>query len=607
MATDYSRPSTAGYSDALSESFLDIIPEFRRDLEAFAPDLVDKFDSIIRFKNDTIEEYGRRYNKVRAELARERTTALPYQVSATDATEVIPESEITSPTGTGSDQIPETSAVAPEENCRAGNIQQAVQSKHRVALTDSIKSSAAEGKAAGAVREAVRSKRRIPLTDSRKSSSAQVKSSTARTLLKPHTPSETMLTIKVQIRLLPVIPLLKGPNPVLKARLEARAIAHAALNFARDNNGSDALMGRCCFYIGRSYHDPERVTPSRDAIQWFQRATQATEAGYAEGQMAQECLNHYQSLSTNSRPSSSGSWLADRVNGVWNSILGRKSDDAPSIPSKPRPAPLRANALQRPRPQAGQRIPSFSTAETISPSSAGTDTRDHHGLKWSPNHLYGKGEILPQKRMELVESPEPIEEKPENEEEEEQHIPANVLGGLVEAGALSPAMRRSPIRPFANRRGHPRKQTPTTSITSDNPPARRLLYVTNPSTPSTELEFLSPHSQTAPKGDEDTTPSPSKKLSSYFPSAASRKHFRAQSAVTFASPPVQLAVPPSYSHSEPSGSPTSSRMPSRRGRNSLSLIIKATGFDGYRKRDEAAQMEEGNSPFHPREEEGGIV
>jgi hypothetical protein len=47
--------------------------------------------------------------------------------------------------------------------------------------------------------------------------------------------------------------------------------------------------------------------------------------------------------------------------------------------------------------------------------------------------------------------------------------------------------------------------------------------------------------------------------------------------------------------------------PRNKKRNSLSLFIRATGLDVHRKRDEAAQMEEGESPaFAPRKEEEGL-
>lgn len=608
MTHDESRPSTAGWSDALSEGSQNIIPDFRRDLEASAPGLLDKFDSILRINDDRLEDYGRRYNKVRAHLARERTTSLLERsetISPTDSTE---EPNYVLSNGEEPQQRPESSGFGSETSVDPVPIQQAVRSKHRIPLSDTSTDSSAQATSPVAAQQAVRSKQRIPLTDSTKSSIAQPKSPSVK-VARPLTTSETILTIKVQIRLLPVLLLLKKPDQLPKTRLEARSIAQGAFDFARDNGASDALIGRCCFYIGRSYHDAGLTKPSRDATNWFQRATLAAEAGYPEGQLAQECLNRYESLTLNSRPNSSSSWLADKVNVVWSTMWSKMGNGAASpVAPKPRPEPIRTDGKEgaRVRFGGGERIPSFSTAgsdeSSRPPSSAGppsstsTGTRDHHGLKWSPKSPWGKG-------IEFVQSPEPIYEDPEDEvEEEEQYVPANVLGGLVEAGALSPAMQRSPGRTGSSRRSNSMNYVPAASRSSNESRPRNLFWVTNPSSPSTEPEILSPYSQDRTNKD----PAENKKTSSYFPTRASRTHARAQSAVTFASPPVKIAIPPVYSQSEPSGSPTTSRMPSRRGRNSLSLIIKATGLDVYRKRDEAAQMEEGESPFRPREEEAGL-
>lgn len=595
MAHKNSRRSTAGQSDAPSEGSQGNIPDFRRELESLDPNFLDKFDSIIRRKNDRIENSGHKYNKARADLERERTTALNDD-SAAAAYPTPPEQspEYASTSATGSGRTREKSGSDSKDSDEPGAIQQVLRSKHRIPLTESPESSMAQRKAFGATQQAIKSKQQIPLTTSTRSPTASAKSSPAKPS-PPLTTEQTLLTLKIQIRLLPALLLLKGSSPPQEARLEARTIAQAALDFARDNDAGDALVGRCCFYIGYTYHDPKAAAPSRIAINWFQRATLATEAGYPEGQRAQECLNRYQSFAPDSRPNSSGNWLANRVSGVWNSIWGDKSSDAdPAAVSKPRPEPLKTDGVAMPSAAGGERIPSFDSADSASPSSASTTTRDHYGLKWSPNHPYGKG-IGP------FLSPEPIYEASEGEEEEEeQYIPANVLGGLVEAGNLSLAMQRSPRRPVMARRSSPRSYIPNNTTNSDEPPTRKVLYVTNPSNPSTEYSFSNPRTREPPGEDKDKDISPTRRLSSYFPFPSARKHSRTQSAVT---PPTELVIPPSYSHSEPSGSPTDGRLPSRKGRNSLSLIIKATGLDVYRKRDEATQMEEGESPFKPRMEE----
>jgi hypothetical protein len=61
----------------------------------------------------------------------------------------------------------------------------------------------------------------------------------------------------------------------------------------------------------------------------------------------------------------------------------------------------------------------------------------------------------------------------------------------------------------------------------------------------------------------------------------------------------------SHVYAQSEGSPTTSR---NKKRKSLShLLISATGFSGAGRRDEAAQMEEGQSPaFAPRREEEGL-
>jgi hypothetical protein len=226
----------------------------------------------------------------------------------------------------------------------------------------------------------------------------------------------------------------------------------------------------------------------------------------------------------------------------------------------------------------GERIPSFSTANTtsISPNSRpNSGTREHY----SP---WDKSETSPSRRFDF-QSTEPIHEENEDQEdeEEEQHIPANVLGGLVPAGALSPAMQRSP----PTQQQHHHHQASRRSSDAYIPHAQRYCIANRTSPPE------SPSSPGSSKKHSPTS-------ASYF------THSRAQSFAND-SPSSPVALPLSnhvYAQSE--GSATSRN----KKRNSLShLLISATGFSGAGRRDEAAQMEEGQSPaFAPRREEEGL-
>lgn len=97
----------------------------------------------------------------------------------------------------------------------------------------------------------------------------------------------------------------------------------------------------------------------------------------------------------------------------------------------------------------------------------------------------------------------------------------------------------------------------------------------------------------------DTKKQQSPTKSSYF-SHAGNTHSRAQSmAATSPTSPLPQ-VHSAYAQPEPDNI-----SPRNKKRNSLSLLIM--GLDGRRKRDEAAQMEEGESPaFAPRKEEEGL-
>jgi hypothetical protein len=383
--------------------------------------------------------------------------------------------------------------------------------------------------------------------------------------------SEAILTMRIQIRLVPVIHLLTAADSTHADRLRARKLAHEALDYAKQCGTSLPLVARCSFYLAHTYYDQQDSRYTETAVNWFQRATDASEAGYPEGQWAQEWLNRYESvnMAADSRPLTAGSasWPAGTVNSVWNRLTRSQSNS--SSPISP--------AARVPR---GERVPSFSTTSSSSSSSSATaassssaDTRDHHSLEWFPNSTWGKRETLPGQRFELVQSPEPIDGLPEDEE---QHMPANVLGDLVGAGALSPTVQRLPRHQPYPAAGHG----------SDYyvPPGPRNWRIANQTT-------------SPPGSPSFTGSSPQHRSSSYFANPASqiqKPHTRTQ---PFALPRPSSSLPVSsqiYVQSEHPSSLTSSAL--NKTRNSLSLVIRATSFDGHRKRDEAAQMKEGQTP-----------
>ena len=234
------------------------------------------------------------------------------------------------------------------------------------------------------------------------------------------------------------------------------------------------------------------------------------------------------------------------------------------------------------------RRPSSSSTNnaSISPISVtSSTTQDFHGLKSSANASYGKGEIINGQQFELVQSPEPIDSIAEEDEEEEEQIPANVLGGLVDAAALKPSNPLSRYRP--------RRPWPDSDFGIPDYMLEKKYHVVNASSPS--------ESPGASISLSDTKKQQSPTKSSYFV-PASNTHSRTQS-LAIGSPTSPLATGQSaYAQSEPD-----SVSPRTKKRNSLSLFIRATGLDVNRKRDEAAQMEEGESPaFAPRKEEEGL-
>jgi hypothetical protein len=551
------RRSTTGYDPA--DGGL-TTPAFRREPEDIAPHLVDKFDSINDTKNEKIEEYGRRYHQAKAGLFKRHAT------SSSDGSERH-ENSIAKDSRAGSGSTNESSYRGFDSNPTTntgvtssitGHPQTQVEARgnDRIALSDTTRTS----------------------NDTRSAASSTRPSTSATT-------NERLLTMRIQIRLLPVIQLLTGSDLTPAQRRRAQELAHAALHYANECNASHPLVARCSFYIAHTHYDRDDHTTTQTAVNWFERATEASEAGYPEGQWAQEWLNRYESvnMAADSRPGTASSWVSGKLGGVWNMLSWSKSSAAstsPKSPSAPKSRPtsslwrMYSGDPARPAPQRrtmGERIPSFSTANTtsISPNSRpNSGTREHY----SP---WDKSEASPSRRFDF-QSTEPINEE---DEEEEQHIPANVLGGLVPAGALSPAMQRSP--PAQQQHHHPSRRSSDAYI-----PHAQKYRITNLTSP--------PESPSSPGSSKKQSPT----SASYF------THSRAQSFAND-SPSSPVALPLSnhvYAQSE--GSATSRN----KKRNSLShLLISATGFSGAGRRDEAAQMEEGQSPaFAPRREEEGL-
>ena len=487
------------------------------------------------------------------------------------------------------------------------------------------------------------------------STSSTTSSAAAR---KAITSREAVLSMQIQIRLIPAVKLLTAQVTTPVTRAQAKAQAHAALNYAIENNASPPLAARCTFYIAHATYIPADDTTTQDAVNWFERATEAAEADYPEGQWAQEWLNRYESLNMDSRPSTSSSWIASISNNVWNKVFSRnssleESDPAPAL--KPRPGffgRLYSNDKTRPSKLGFGRIPSFTTwnsgdsqspgsakeASPIAPSSAKeaipktpsfsraiSKTRDYYGLQWSPGHPYGKGKILGDQEFELVLSPEsdlspipwPIPEEISEEEQQRMQRQADVHAGLIDPSALSFRSRQL----FGRDQGQPRWRTILHNLDYYVPPVKQLRVVNQ--TASLSSTKSSPNSPTAGR---TTTTKPSSKHSAFswapgnlslslFPPPQSDKvsqHSRAQSVSLPYSPgPVATIAPVrtrSYAASE--GAKSSEGSFPRKNKKRLSIshaIIRATGLDVQRTRDEAARMEEGESPaFGPRREEAGL-
>lgn len=556
-------------------------PGFRQELEETASPLLNKFDCIIHKKNNQIESFARRYNRAREDLLRQNATVILDESSRPSST--------TRGKRSGSTSVVTSSTGDTERSPVAGGPAASSQASNRLLPT------------------ATRGEHRIALTDSTRNNGALQVTTSSTSLIKPTTTNEKVLEIKVKLRLIPVIKLLTTSDITPAVRSQAQDLAHSALRFAKEENASDALMARCSFYIAHTHYDREDRNTVQDVVNWFERAAAASEAGYPEGQWAQEWLNRYHSLTMedDSRPSTAGSWMSSIGSAVWNAVWSMKSSAVPtSALGSPTSAQQRPETMSRhysadsaPRKQArGERIPSFTTASTTTTASSvrrssngSINNRDHHGAPWSPKSLWGKGEILPGRRFERTHSPEPVneedeEDEDEEDEDEEAHLPVlnDVRGGFVEAGALSPAMKRSSAsRPSISHAYIPPGVEP--------PLVHRAPRNTNFTSP--------PESPSSPGSSNVNAKIPSR--SHYF---VSNHHSRAQStALDYPSQPLPFS-PQTYAVSEGAVSPRN------RKRGSLSLFIKATGLDVHRRRDEAAQMEEGESPaFVPkRESEAGL-
>ncbi|GAB7325967.1 hypothetical protein MBLNU13_g10015t1 [Cladosporium sp. NU13] len=628
-------PITTGHQST-DDKFTSTSPAFREELGRVAPRLLEKFDIISRSRSEDLERYGQLYLKTKSELIKlqEATTLSDDNDGRDDYAIYSPFDEnanispVTNTDSTNSsavfgqtaevvrtcrnllDSAPSSVARSGASNASVGFVRpQAKAATKRIVLSDSTRSqittSGPSISSAASERPKVeKSKRRIALTDSTKSNGEHdnAQSSRARHAV---TTSDALLAIRVNIKLLPAVQLLMASDLTPSGRIRAREHAQAALQYANECDASVALAARCCFYIAHSYYDRDDKTTLPDAVAWFERATEASGGDQPEGQWAQEWLNHYASIKidADSRPSTAGSWFSSGnkvLSGVWNMITRSNSNEtssAPVSPSAPKPRPnppwrLYSNGSNSAADQkqgSEERQPSSSSTNNapISPISiTSSTTQDFHGLKWTGNAPYGKGEVINGQQFELVQSPEPINSIVEEEdEEEEKQIPANVLGGLVDAAALKPAYPLSRYRP--------RRPWPDSEFEVPDYMLEMKYHVVNASSPS--------ESPGASISLSDVKKQQSPTRSSYFASA-SNTHSRTQS-LAVGSPTSPLAtVHNAYAQSEPDNV-----SPRNKKRNSLSLFIRATGLDVNRKRDEAAQMEEGESPaFAPRQEEEGL-
>ena len=449
-------------------------PAFRRDLQKAAPQLVSKFDNIRRNKNHQLEEYGRKHNRVKADLIKKQATA----VSSDNGNER-GDSDRSSGLGSSTDG----SSVSPQPYEQPGATSPA--------------------------------KVKVPPPASTRSNTTNVTTATAR-VRKTLTSSEAVLTMQIQIRLIPAIKLLTAPVTTRETRAQAKAQAQVALDFANANKTSLPLQARCSFYIAHATYDPQDPTTTQDAVNWFQRATEASEADYPEGQWAQEWLNRYESLNMGSRPSSSSSWISTLSNNVWNAVFRKNSsaEDSTSAPElKPPPAPfwrLLSNenmSVPKETRKNYSRIPSFSTmysgetarsnsAKVASPTSPNSGTssvsQDHHNLKRSPKCPPGKAG----KSFELVNSPEPIYEDDHESAEGEERISAKVPVDLVDASSPNPGSSSSDYYVTPGSGARKRRSTNAISASQSDPNSPSTTNSSSSASASTALTLPPPSPNT---------------------------------------------------------------------------------------------------------------
>jgi len=389
------------------------------------------------------------------------------------------------------------------------------------------------------------------------------------------------LEVDIKLRLLPITHLLTKANQTEANIRSARNLAHAALEHAKARRAHPALIGRCCFYVASSHWDPKDTTAAQDAMLWFQRATDASAAGYAEGHWAREWLNYWESKNmsptTSSRPGTAGSWLGGAVGNVWSFLTSSGSK------AKPR-SKARNDDEEALSPKSNPHRDTFSSEKS-------DKTRDHFGLPWSERQPYGKGEVLPGKMHEFVESPIDISPLAYNWGKE-SYIPNHVLGGMVEAGKLSPAMQRSPTRPSRN----------SLQYTPDN----AMRFGASHTTPG-ELHIVNGSSPLSSHSLKPRSPEHGK----YFPEqSTSPGRNKSVTFATGAETPMQAMERSAYEKrtaSEPVGAPRYRRRASITNLSIVAPALEAMNMLSHRRRSElVAQMEQGESPPRPKPHEEAL-
>ena len=595
-------------------------PEFREELGALAPHLLEQYDSIRRRMELQLEEAERRCNQIKADLAKDKANFLSSlnqaqgslggasngssdRTRSTDSSSVLLQfkqqpqattqaktrvalstSTDSNPTSPPANRHPQATTKAkqrvalststdsnPASPPASQQLQTTTKAKERVALstsTDSFGSIPASPPPYKEPQATTQAKTRVALSTSTSSDPASVstqnkqqsETSTGakRSMLSTDTGTDSsgtssararkvssrqaMLTMRIQIRLILVIKLLTASVTTPETRARALALAHEALQYAQDNNAPPALQARCSFYIAHATYDQKDSRHTQDAVVWFQRAVEADEGEYPEGQWAQEWLNRYESLNMESRPNTGSSWIANISNNVWSAVSGANAPSEESDPQaalKPRPGFFKRlysneNTRSAKNNYPGfRRIPSYTTwnsgeaasqtgegaspgsikeaspivlryakvpspttpspaKEAASPqtpsSGASTRTQDYYGVKWSPGHPFGKGKILGGREFDLLQSPEmmsPFQVIPEeayqeerHEEEQPQHLPANVHGGLVDAPKRELSFRAKRMMKHAEVR-YPGWQTILENLDHFLPPVKGKLRIMN--------------------------------------------------------------------------------------------------------------------------------